>query len=82
MKQGKSFIAYSPVLDLSTSGKTLKDAQNKFSEIVYIFMEEIIEAGTINEVLSELGWKKVQQKWSPPQIISSKSIGVRLPAFA
>ena len=82
MKQGKSFIAYSPVLDLSTSGKTLKDVQNKFSEIVYIFMEEIIEAGTINEVLSELGWKKVQQKWSPPQIISSKSIGVRLPAFA
>ena len=42
MKQGKSFVAYSPVLDLSTSGKTLKDVQNKFSEIVYIFMEEIM----------------------------------------
>jgi hypothetical protein len=81
-KQGKRLVAYSPALDLSTSGKSIKDVQKKFSELVFIFLEEIIEAGTVNEVLSELGWKKVQQKWNPPQVISSKSIGVRLPVFA
>ncbi len=82
MKQGKQFVAYSPALDVSTCGKSAKDAQAKFVELVYIFLEEIIEAGTVNEVLSELGWKKVQQKWSPPQVVLSKSIGVRLPTFA
>ena len=81
-KQGKRLVAYSPALDVSTSGKSIKDVQKKFSELVYIFLEEIIEAGTVNEVLLELGWKKVQQKWNPPRVISSKSIGVRLPAFA
>lgn len=82
MKQGKHFVAYSPALDVSTSGKSLKDVQKKFIELVTVFIEEIIEAGTIHEVLYELGWTKIQQKWSPPKVISSKSIGVRLPAFA
>ncbi len=79
-KQGKHFVAYSPVFDLSTSGKSVKDAQKKFEEIVSIFLEEIIEMGTINDVLTELGWKKVQKRWSPPKVVSSHSIGVRVPA--
>lgn len=81
-KQGKQLVAYSPALDISTCGKSLKDVQAKFVELVYIFLEEIIDAGTVNEVLTDLGWKKIQHKWNPPEVISSKSIGVRLPAFA
>jgi len=42
MKQGKSFIAYTPALDISTSGKSLKDVQKKFIELVHIFIEELI----------------------------------------
>lgn len=61
-KQGKRFVAYSPVLDISTSGKSVKDAQKKFGELVNIFIEEIVEAGTLHNVLAELGWKKVQNK--------------------
>ena len=82
MKQGKHFVAYSPVLDLSTVGKSLKDAQKMFGQAAKIFLEEIIEAGTVDEVLSDLGWKKVQKKWNPPQVVSSDSIGIRVPVFA
>lgn len=82
MKQGKHFVAYSPALDLSTVGKSLKDAQKMFGQAARIFLEEIIEAGTADEVLSGLGWKKVQKKWSPPRVVSSDSIGVRVPVFA
>ncbi len=53
-----------------------------FGEAAKIFLEEIIEAGTADEVLSDLGWKKIQKKWNPPQIVSSDSIGVRIPVFA
>ena len=54
-KQNKRFVAYTPVLDISTSGRTAKEAKVRFTELVNIFLEEIIEAGTVNDVLSELG---------------------------
>lgn len=81
-KQNKRFVAYSPALDISTSGKSAKDVQRKFSELVQLFLEEISEAGTINDVLTELGWQKVQKTWNPPHIVSSQLIGVRMPALA
>ncbi len=81
-KQNKRFVAYTPVLDISTAGKTEKEVKSRFIELVNIFLEEIILAGTVNDVLSELGWRKEQKKWLPPQVVSSKSIGLRMPVFA
>jgi hypothetical protein len=45
-------------------------------------MEEIITTGTAEEVLTELGWKKEQEKWNPPQLASSDFIDINIPAFA
>lgn len=81
-KQGKRFVAYTPALDISTSGKSEKEVKLRFEELANIFFEEISEAGTINDVLSELGWKKEQKKWAPPQVVSSSSIGFHIPALA
>lgn len=39
-RQGKRFVAYSPLLDLSTSGKTLTEVRRRFAELVDIFSEE------------------------------------------
>src|SRR4051812_44621521 len=74
-KQGRSFVAYSPALDISTSGKSEKVVQKRFVEAVSLFLEEIVEMGTANDVLTELGWTKVQKRWNPPQVVSSNSIG-------
>lgn len=82
IKEGKMFVAYTPALDLSTAGKTEKDARRMFREVVAIFMEEIIKAGTVEDVLTGLGWKKEQEKWNPPQLVSSDFIEVNIPAFA
>lgn len=81
-KQNKRFVAYTPALDISTSGKSEKDAKEKFVELAGLFLEEIIEAGTADDVLSELGWKKVQRIWTPPKIVSSSPIGLKIPVFA
>ncbi|HEV7424631.1 MAG TPA: hypothetical protein VGO21_05625 [Candidatus Paceibacterota bacterium] len=51
-KEGKSYVAYSPALDLSTSASTYKKAQARFSEIVKIFFEELGEMGTLDSVLT------------------------------
>ena len=81
-KQNKRFVAYTPALDISTSGKSEKDAKEKFVELANIFLEEIHEAGTEKEVLTELGWRKREKKWTPPEVVSAQSVDFRIPAFA
>ena len=81
-KQNKRFVAHTPALDISTSGKTEKEAKERFAELANLFLEEIFEAKTADDVLSELGWTKVQQTWTPPEVVSSQSVGFALPVFA
>ncbi len=81
-KQNRRFVAYTPALDISTSGKTEKEVKERFEELVNIFFEEIIKANTVNDILSELGWKKVQRVWTPPQVVSSPFINMKIPALS
>ena len=70
-KEGKSFVAYSPALDLSTSASTFGKAQSRFAEAVEIFFDELAHMGTMDKVLAELGWQKVKSSWRPPVVISN-----------
>jgi len=80
LKEDKVFVAYSPVLDLSTSGKTFTQVRRRFSEAVQIFFEELNEAGTLDEVLSDLGWKRIARQLMPPLSVTNDLMDVRVPA--
>jgi predicted RNase H-like HicB family nuclease len=80
-KQNRRFVAYTPALDISTSGKTEKEVKERFVEMVNLFLEEIIQANTINDILTELGWKKIQKVWTPPQVVSSPFINMKIPTL-
>lgn len=73
LKERNRFVAYTPALDLSTSGKTAKEAQDRFAEAATLFLEEIFENNTADEVLYDLGWSKVRKSWKPPLMISHKT---------
>lgn len=75
-REGKYFIAYSPALDLSTSGKSYEEVKRRFNEVVKIFFEELTSKGTLKETLKELGWQKVNQKWQPPLIIAQEYVSI------
>lgn len=55
LKEGKIFVAYTPALDFSTSGKTLEQVQRRFEEAVELFFEELQRMGTVHEVLESRG---------------------------
>ena len=80
LKEGNRYIAFSPALDLSTSGSTEKDARKRFVEAAQLFFEETAEAGTLEQALQELGWKKGKSNWNPPVIISQETQTVMVPA--
>lgn len=81
LKEGKDFVAYSPVLDLSTVGKTFENAKRMFGEAAQIFFEEIVEKGTIEEVLTDLGWRKINRTFSPPVVVSHLAESISIPAI-
>lgn len=79
LREKKRFVAYSPAVDLSTSGKSYNEVQKRFEELVAVFFEEIVNKGTVDEVLAELGWQKVKREWQPPVVISQQSESLSVP---
>ena len=82
IKQGKRYVAYSPALDISTTGKNLRETQKRFAELIDIFIEELIKKNTVEEVLQDLGWVKEKKHWEPPQIVKQESFDIRVPVAA
>lgn len=68
-KEDKFFIAYCPVLDISTSAETFEKVRDRFREVVEIFFVELVKRGTLDEVLTGYGWKKAKKTWSSPPLI-------------
>lgn len=83
-RHGKQYIAYAPALDLSTSGKSVAEVKRRFEEIVPLFIQELEDAGTTAEVLTELGWQKgggshrSPARWQPPEVMN-REFEVRIP---
>jgi len=63
LREGNQFVAYTPALDLSTSGSTFEQVKKRFGEIVQIFFEECVSMGTLENVLLDLGWKKKDREY-------------------
>jgi hypothetical protein len=84
-KEGRSFVAYCPILDLSSCGKTATEAKSRFANAVALFLNELEEMGTTDQVLEELGWHKQdhpRKEWIPPKVIQHSQLDVRVPVHA
>jgi len=83
IKEDKQVIAYAPALDLSTVGKDEEQARSRFHDIVTMFLKDITERNVINEVLTDLGWKKEiirnKPQWVPP-VVTSMNLQVPMSA--
>ena len=79
LRESNQFVAYTPALDLSTSGTTIEEVKKNFTEAVEIFFDEIVKMGTLEDVLLDLGWKKQNKDFIPPVVISQGMESVRVP---
>ncbi len=84
IKDRKQVIAYSPTLDISTVGDSEAHAKKRFQELARIFIKDISDRDVVDDVLTELGWKKVfvsksKHEWIPPRV---KSVDLQVPMMA
>lgn len=81
-KEGGTFIAYAPELDISSCGHTLMEAEKNLQEAVQLFIETAREHGTLEEILEESGFiKKHDSILEGPEIVSRNSMQFPLPAL-
>ena len=82
MKEGKYFIAYAPALDYSTCGRSVEEAQRMFGKGVKIFLSECVKMGTLESVLSDCGWRRIERPvphFVPPAFITNTQQEVEIP---
>ncbi len=82
LREGDQFVAYTPALDLSTSGDSFEQAKKRFGEVVQIFFDECVNMGTLPKVLSDLGWVKQNSEWNPPTVVAQDIQMVNVPMLA
>ena len=81
-KRGKWYISSCPILDVYSQGETEKKALDNLVEALRLFLVSCFERGTMDEVLSDFGFKPVEVKGpikAQPFPKKYKSINVPLP---
>jgi hypothetical protein len=83
IKEGDTFIAHCPVLELSACGNTFDSALKSFNETLQIFFEECTERKTLEKVLESCGWqvqgKSSHRSISPPLYVGQRQVSLSVP---
>jgi len=69
-KEGDTFGAYVPALDLSSCGATDDDARRNIRDAVRGFLASSADLGTLDDVLQEAGYRREGEKWRAPEFVS------------
>ena len=79
LKEGDTFICYTPALDLTAHGDSFEDAERSFRQTLHLFVREVTRKGTWGKVLKEYGWERVRNKWMSPLVIGQENKSVEIP---
>ena len=55
-REGKSFVAYNPELDVSSCGSTVEKAKINIKDAISGFLKSAAKIGTLREILEEAGY--------------------------
>ncbi len=76
-KEGASYVAYCPELDISSCGNTVEQAKEMLKSAIRLFLEEAEKIGTLKDILEEANYKKdTSGKWLPPRLVATELISL------
>ena len=77
-KESDVYVAVSPELNVSSFGETIEDARMSVKEAIEAFLEECEVMGTLEEVLEESGFSKVNDSWESRKPVSEEELALAL----
>lgn len=75
-QEGRGFVAWCPLVDVSSFGETRERAVAMLAEAVNLFISECFRMGTLDQVLRECGFAKAVKAESRPR----QTVAINLPA--
>jgi predicted RNase H-like HicB family nuclease len=77
-KEGATFIAYVPELDLSSCGATNDEARKNIRDAVQGFLEASADMGTLQAILEEAGYSRKNGEWVAPEFVALDRASARV----
>lgn len=77
-KEGETYVAHVPGLDVSSCGETSAAARQNIGDAVRGFLEAAEESGTLEELLDEAGYRREGGGWRAPELVSIDRLSVGL----
>ena len=78
-KEGRTFVAHTRELDLSSCGGTRQKALRNLKEAVRLFLEDAERMGTLQQIIEEAGYLKRRSKLQGPKLITTQRVSLPLP---
>ena len=69
-KEGDTFVAYVPALDVSSCGATDEEARRNIRDAIRGFLAASAGLGTLQEILEEAGYQQEGEYWRPPEFVA------------
>jgi predicted RNase H-like HicB family nuclease len=76
-REGQSYVAYCPELDVSSCGKDIEEARRNLKTAVRLFVEEAEKTGTLADILEEAGYvPDGKGGYESPRLVATESASV------
>jgi predicted RNase H-like HicB family nuclease len=80
-REGQSYVAYCPELDISSCGREVDDARANLKTAVRLFVAECHRMGTLDQVLQEAGYSPDGRGgYVSPRVVATESATVAVEA--
>lgn len=77
-KEGRTFVAHTMELDVSSCGGTKEKALRNLKEAVRLFLEEADKMGTLEQILEEAGYSRRKSRFEAPKLITTRRVSLAL----
>ncbi len=81
-KENGTYVAYTPELDVSSCSDSLSQAKARLREAVSLFLEEASRTGRLEQILSEAGFEKRGNTYSPHRVLAREKVRLVVPLIS
>jgi len=78
-KEGRTYVAYTPELDVSSCGRTLVQAKKALREAVNLFFEDAAARGVLGDILAEAGFERHGNTYRFRRVLARQKVRLSLP---
>jgi len=77
-KEEDAYVALAPELNVSSFGETIEDAKRSIKEALEAFIEESERMGTLETILEESGFSKINDSWESRKPVAEEAVALTL----